>query len=83
MKRPKTGTQNDLVLAMLEARGTVCGDAFLRVYVPRYAARILDLRQLGWLIEKVKCPYRDHTHTAALASYQLAAGQPALWTDGV
>ena len=69
--RPKPGTQNDLVLARLEVRGTVCGNWFLAMYIPRYAARILDLKQAGFDIRKVKCPYSYHTHTKALASYQL------------
>ena len=69
--RPNAGTQNAKVLAALEGGGTACGDFFLRIYIPRYAARILDLRQAGFDIRKVECPYPYHTHTKALASYEL------------
>ena len=69
--RPKPGTQNAKVLGYLEDWGTVCGDFFLELYIPRYAARVLDLRQAGFDIRKVKCPYSYHTHTKALASYEL------------
>ncbi len=69
--RPKPGTQNAKVLFALEHKDVVCGVLFLRTYIPRYAARILDLRQAGFDIRKVQCPYSYHTHTKALASYQL------------
>ncbi len=68
--RPNAGTQNAKVLAVLEG-GVVCGNWFLTMYIPRYAARILDLRQAGFDIRKVECPYPYHTHTKALASYEL------------
>ena len=69
--RPKPGTHNEWVLAELEDAGTVCGDFFLRHYMPRYPARIYDLKAAGFDIRKVKCPYPYHTHTKALASYEL------------
>ena len=40
--RPKPGTHNAKVLDELEDAGTVCGDFFLRMYMPRYPARIYD-----------------------------------------
>ncbi len=70
---PTMGTQNSRVLAALLQVETVCGATFLDWYpsIVRYPARILDLKTLGWDIRKVKCPYSYHTHTKALASYQL------------
>ena len=72
--RPSSGTQAGDVLKMLEDAGVVCGDAFLRAYMPRYAARILDLRQAGYTINRVPCPYDDHHHSKALATYKLVTG---------
>ncbi len=74
--RPSPNTQSADILAMLESADdlTVCGDAFLRAYMPRYAARILDLRHAGWTINRVTCPHDYHDHSRALATYQLVTG---------
>ena len=33
----------------------VCGVSFMGMYIPRYAARIYDLRQDGYVIEREWC----------------------------
>lgn len=62
--------QRERVLMMLKA-GPVCGTDFLRVYVPRYSARILELRQQGFLIESRPCKNTWHGHETAQTVYEL------------
>lgn len=38
----------------------MCGTDFLRMYVPRYSARILELRQAGYEIISRPCRFHDH-----------------------
>jgi hypothetical protein len=64
-------TQKEIVFRQLVDRGVVCGDWFLRLHIPRYAARILELRAEGYDITRVPCPYPYHTHRKTLASYRL------------
>ena len=64
-------TQKEYVLNQLKTRGTVCGTWFLQWNIPRYAARIYDLRTDGHRIERVRCPHHYHTHPASIASYRL------------
>lgn len=54
---------------MLKA-GPVCGTDFLRAYIPRYSARVLELRQAGHLIESRPCKFHDHQ--SAQTVYELA-----------
>ena len=51
--------------------GVVCGSEWLRDYMPRYAARVGELRDLGFVIETVtkRCPL----HKTAV--YRLTLGQ--------
>jgi hypothetical protein len=58
------------VLVAFKAFNVVCGVTFLRMGVPRYAARVHDLRSKGHVIEKVKCPYTSHSHGKQIASYR-------------
>ena len=54
-------SQSDRVAKMLvESRTGVCGTDFLRAYVPRYGARIHELRREGWVIVKSKCDRHVH-----------------------
>ena len=68
----KPPTQKERTLSMLRMwdRG-VCGTMFLEAKMPRYAARILDLKQDGHRIEKVSCPYSYHGHPKVVATYRL------------
>lgn len=63
--------QRERVLMMLKA-GPVCGTDFLRVYVPRYSARILELRQQGFLIESRPCRSQSHGHQSPQTVFELA-----------
>jgi hypothetical protein len=38
----------------------VCGTEFLAEYVPRYSARILELRRDGWVIRRRRCDRHSH-----------------------
>ena len=52
-------TQQDRILAeFLRAAGTtVCGAKFLEMHIPRYAARILELRNDGFDIQAGPCQH--------------------------
>ena len=65
-------TQLERVLEALRANiDGVCGTLFLKEGIPRYAARIGELRSAGHNITRVKCPYFYHTHSGNIASYRL------------
>ena len=65
-------TQKEQVLKALRFRPEgVCGTQFLDGHIPRYAARILDLKHDGHRIEKVSCPYSYHGHPKVVAAYRL------------
>ena len=67
-KRP---TQKEQVLQALVLRPDgVCGTQFLEGHIPRYAARILDLKHDGHRIKRVSCPYPFHNHPASVATYK-------------
>lgn len=61
--------QRDRVLNMLKA-GPVCGTDLLRAYIPRYSARIYELRQQGHVISSEPCKLHDHRDTQTV--YRLA-----------
>ena len=52
-------TQRQRILTALRS-GPVCGTTFLRWGIPRYAARIYELRQEGYEITKEVCRLHDH-----------------------
>lgn len=52
-------TQREHVLAALRM-GPVCGTAFLQMFIPRYSARINELRHDGFAITKRACQMHDH-----------------------
>lgn len=64
--------QKERVLMMLK-QGPVCGTDFLRVYVPRYSARILELRQQGYAINTRPCKNQFHQHESAQTVFELEA----------
>ena len=57
-------TQTEQVLAMLRT-GPVCGTRFLARRIPRYPARIWELKQEGHAIAKRRCTNPDHRHVSA------------------
>ena len=57
-------TQKEQVLAMLR-NGPVCGTRFLARRIPRYPARIFELKQDGHLISKRRCGDEQHRHASA------------------
>ena len=51
-------TQRDRILRRLQ-RGPVCGIELLDMHIPRYAARILELRQQGHMIDTQRCTQHE------------------------
>ncbi len=74
----KEPTQAERILAMLQAwESGVCGTQFLEAMMPRYPARILELKRDGYGIERVSCPYSYLGHPSAVATYRLdVVGRP-------
>lgn len=56
---------------MLRA-GPVCGTDFLRAYIPRFGARIYELRQLGFVVVERPCRMGHHDHESRQTVYELA-----------
>ncbi len=72
-------TQAGKVLHMLETNPQgVCGTTFLSNHIPRYSARISELRRTH-AISRVGCPYKHHTHTSKQYAWKLdLEGQTSL-----
>lgn len=70
-------SQTDRVAGMLR-RGWVCGTEFLDERIPRYGARIFDLRRRGMLIVRRPCANPTHRHVSPQDEWRL---QPIL-ADG-
>ena len=51
-------TQRDRILERLRA-GPICATTFLDMHIPRYAARVLELRQDGYTIDTRRCLQHD------------------------
>jgi hypothetical protein len=80
-------SQNDRVLAMLR-RGWVCGTEFLDERMPRYGARIFDLRRRGFVIVSRWCVNPQHQHRSRQEEWRIIAepsqgGQLAAVLEGV
>ncbi len=68
----KPPTQTDKVLGMLKENDLgVCATTFNREYIPRFSARILELRKQGHEIEKRKCFQTSHNHHTKQVRYIL------------
>jgi hypothetical protein len=65
-------SQNDRVLAMLR-RGWVCGTEFLDERMPRYGARIYELRRRGFLIASRPCADPQHRHASRQEQWRIIA----------
>ena len=61
-------TQRERVLAQLRD-GPTCGTEFLEMHIPRYAARIWELRELGRDITNESC--WKHQHFSRQTIYRL------------
>ena len=64
------GTQKDQVLRWL-GRGPVCGTTLLAAHIPRYAARIAELRDEGYDIVTERCVNEHHAHVTRQVQYRL------------
>ena len=65
-------TQADRVLQMLrDSEMGVCAVEFLQACVPRFSARLHDLRKAGHLIENRKCFATSHRHQTKQLRYVL------------
>ncbi len=53
-------TQKQDVLMMLWDREWLCVSEFMRAYIPRYSARLFELRRDGWTLEKRRCQQHPH-----------------------
>ncbi len=86
-------TQTQRVLdALMTCPAGLCGTQLLEMRIPRYAARIQNLRDKGHNIDTVPCPHSWHSHNPRIASYQLRGRHPdsggedlggRTFTDGV
>lgn len=66
-----TMTQKQKVKTMIlhGPRDAVCGTTLLGAHIPRYAARIYELRQDGWPIQKRQCTDPGHAHASTQFEY--------------
>lgn len=62
MKAPTPGSQCDTVLSYLRRRGTISAQEAMGFGVYRLAARILDLREMGYPIRTDDEPHEGGTH---------------------
>lgn len=63
-------TQRDEVLNRLNW-GWTCGTEFLAESIPRYGARILELRHLGHKIERRRCEDPQHHHISQQYEWRI------------
>lgn len=64
-------TQKDLILRLLRKYPAVCATELLHLRIPRYAARILELRQAGYMIDSEPCDNPQHSHRSRQIQYVL------------
>lgn len=74
---PAKRTQVQRVRAFLE-RGWTCGSRFLDppdagAPIPRYAARIAELRTQGYIIDRRRCAHPWHAHSSAQFEWRIVA----------
>ena len=75
-------SQKDDVLFALRAKGSlgVCGTVFLEHKIPRYSARIADLRADGNEITTTRCNQTHHNHRTKQFLFSLIPpGQDSLF----
>lgn len=66
-------SQLDLVLRLLLENESVCSSEFYRRYIPRFGARIWELRRAGYVIYRTKCEDPTHLHRNRAYAYELVA----------
>lgn len=69
-------SQTDRIRGLLE-RGPVCGTTMLRMMIPRYAARIHELRAAGLNIQTRTCKDQHHSHESNQIEYYIEKPPPA------
>lgn len=65
-------SQDTRVLEMLR-HGWVCGTEFLDERLPRYSARICELRKRGFVIVRQPCDNPRHRHASRQDQWRLIA----------
>lgn len=85
--RPTKGrTQRQKVLALI-AEGWTCGTTFLELRLPRATARLYELRQSGYVIQRRRC--ESHRHGSLQWEWKLEAapakpeGEPCEGCGGI
>lgn len=63
-------TQKEKVLWRIQ-QGPACGTVFLQRHIPRYAARVAELRAEGWNITTRTCENVLHHHVSRQVEYVL------------
>ena len=63
-------SQKDHIARLLHT-GPVCGTRLLELRMPRYAARIAELRDSGLNIETRRCQNPNHFHQSKQVEYVL------------
>ena len=78
----ETLSQRESILMLLQQAGSsgVCGTRLLDMHLPRYAARISELRVEGYTITTRTCRHPYHQHSTRQVEYVLHTdGQPPLF----
>ena len=63
--------QRDRILLSLRQNTAVCGTLFLEDRMPRYSARILELKEAGHNIQTRSCRHPWHTHSSKQSEFML------------
>lgn len=71
-------TQLDRVRLQLQ-RGWICASQFLDQHIPRYGARIHELKRQGYSIERRLCAHPWHNHRSTQYQWRIVGepGKPA------
>ena len=64
-------TQKETILRSLIDRGSVgvCGTEFLDMHIPRYSARIHELKADGYTITTRRCDITTHRHLSGQTAF--------------
>lgn len=86
MEKRKAETQRDQVLALLKSRGTEGISAIeldRKFGIYRAAARVMELRELGWRIKTIKSPNKTALYILPPTTREVDLGngflQPEVW----
>lgn len=67
-------TQRDTIYQMLESGDWICGNDFLKAYIPEYRSRINELRKLKHVIITRRC--FSHVHKGITQEWRLTSAIP-------